>query len=487
MRAHDIPFLFLTNNSEQTPLDLLRKLEGMGIHGLTEANFITAAIATAQFLHAQRPHSTAYVVGGSGLAAELYKVGYSITESHPEYVVVGKTSNFSFATMRKAAQLIDGGAKFIGTNPDLIDPVEGGTEPAAGVILAAIEAATGRKPYIVGKPNSLMMIYARQMLGAHAEDCVMIGDRMDTDIVGGLEAGMRTALVLSGVSSQETIEQFPYRPDFVFDSVGSIDWAALAAGVGNAARRRRGRAVPPRSRSPRCCGSSPTRSTSSASTCAATASTGSRCSTARAWRTMLGQTVAISLDSSEIKILLHRDRDRQRHRGRRHQRLRPAPDHRCDRRGRRRHGDRLRQVRRLPDRQAGDRGADGPVQRRLLPPPGASLKVAGKRVSCPAELPFGVVLDTAVIANSPARFTYSGVGDLLTKYSAVTDWKLAYWETGEQVNDFAVLIALQSVDNLVNHPNKSIGDLDFIKLMAGGAGDERRVDGGLGVLPTGIG
>ena len=137
----------------------------MGIHGLTEANFITAAIATAQFLHAQRPHSTAYVVGGSGLAAELYKVGYSITESHPEYVVVGKTANFNFATMRKATQLIDGGAKFIGTNPDLIDPVEGGTEPAAGVILAAIEAATGKKPYIVGKPNSLMMIYARQMLG----------------------------------------------------------------------------------------------------------------------------------------------------------------------------------------------------------------------------------------------------------------------------------------------------------------------------------
>lgn len=231
MRANDIPFLFLTNNSEQTPLDLKRKLEGMGIHGLTEANFITAAIATAQFLHAQRPHSTAYVVGGSGLTAELYKVGYSITESHPEYVVVGKTANFTFATMRKAAQLIDGGARFIGTNPDLIDPVEGGTEPAAGAILASIEAATGRKAYIVGKPNSLMMIYARQMLGAHAEDCVMIGDRMDTDIVGGLEAGMSTALVLSGVSDRETVEHFPYRPDHVFDSVASIDWDALAGGL----------------------------------------------------------------------------------------------------------------------------------------------------------------------------------------------------------------------------------------------------------------
>ncbi len=233
LRAHDIPFVFLTNNSEQSPLDLARKLDGMGIHGLTEANFITAAIATAQFLHAQRPHSTAYVLGGAGLAAALYNVGYSITESRPEYVVVGKTANFSFTTLRKAAQLIDGGAKFIGTNPDMVDPVEGGTEPAAGAILAAVQAATGRAPYIVGKPNSLMMIYARQMLGAHAEDCVMIGDRMDTDIVGGLEAGMRTALVLSGVSDRDTMEHFPYRPDFVFESVDHIDWDALAAPFGD--------------------------------------------------------------------------------------------------------------------------------------------------------------------------------------------------------------------------------------------------------------
>jgi len=232
MRAEDIPFLFLTNNSEQTPLDLQRKLAEMGIEGLTQDNFITAAIATAAFLNEQRPHSSAYVVGGNGLASELYKVGYSITESNPEYVVVGKTANFSFATLRKAAQLIDGGARFIGTNPDMVDPVEGGTEPAAGAILASIEAATGRKPYIVGKPNSLMMLYASQMLGAHADDCVMIGDRMDTDIVGGLEAGMRTVLVLTGVSSRETVELFPYRPDFVFDSVGSIDWDELSAGVG---------------------------------------------------------------------------------------------------------------------------------------------------------------------------------------------------------------------------------------------------------------
>jgi NagD protein len=231
MRAEGIPFLFLTNNSEQTPLDLVRKLERLGIDGLTPANFITASIATAQFLHSQRPHATAYVVGGAGLAAELYRVGYSITESNPEYVVVGKTKELSFTQLSRAAKLIDAGARFIGTNPDMIDPIEGGTEPAAGVILAAIEAATGKKPYVVGKPNSLMMFYAREMIGAQAEDCVMIGDRMDTDIVGGLEAGMHTVLVLSGVSDRDTVEQFPYRPNFVFDNVGSMDWDALHAAV----------------------------------------------------------------------------------------------------------------------------------------------------------------------------------------------------------------------------------------------------------------
>jgi len=229
MRERDVKFLFLTNNSEQTPLDLLRKLAGLGIHGLTEGNFITSAMATAQFLAAQRPGGSAFVVGGGGLSAELYKVGYSITESNPDYVVVGKTASFGFPMMKRAAQLIDGGAKFIGTNPDMIDPVEGGTEPAAGVLLAAVAAATGKAPYVIGKPNSLMMIMARRMLDAHAEDCVMVGDRMDTDVVGGIEAGMRTCLVLSGVSNRESIDQFPYRPTFVYESVGQIDLDVIAA------------------------------------------------------------------------------------------------------------------------------------------------------------------------------------------------------------------------------------------------------------------
>lgn len=230
LRAAGTGLIFLTNNSEQTPLDLLRKLQGLGIHGLTEENFITSAMATAEFLASQKPDGTAYVIGGGGLSAELYKIGYSITDVAPDYVVVGKTASFNFPMMRKAAQLIDGGAKFIGTNPDMVDPVEGGTEPAAGALLAGIEAATGMRPYIVGKPNSLMMIYARRMLGIPAENCVMIGDRMDTDVLGGLEAGMRTCLVLSGVSTRESVSRFPYRPTFVYDSVADIDPLVLAGG-----------------------------------------------------------------------------------------------------------------------------------------------------------------------------------------------------------------------------------------------------------------
>jgi NagD protein len=223
LRASGAGLVFLTNNSEQTPLDLLRKLAGLDIHGLTEANFITSAMATAEFLAAQKPNGTAYVVGGGALSAALYDVGYSITEADPDYVVVGKTASFGFPMLRKAAELIGGGAKFIGTNPDMVDPVEGGTEPAAGALLASIEAATGMRPYVVGKPNSLMMIYARRMLGVPAEDCVMIGDRMDTDIVGGLEAGMQTCLVLSGVSTRDSVSRFPYRPTFLYDSVADIE------------------------------------------------------------------------------------------------------------------------------------------------------------------------------------------------------------------------------------------------------------------------
>jgi NagD protein len=217
-----VPFLFLTNNSEQTPVDLLRKLEQLGIRGVQEDNFITSAMATAMFLKQQNRGSTAYVVGGGGLSSELYKVGFSISEHRPDYVVVGKTTGFNFDMLRTAVRLIRQGAKFIGTNPDVLDPTPEGMEPACGSILAAIERACDRKPYIVGKPNPLMMTIATRRLRVHAEDTLMIGDRMDTDIIAGLEAGMKTCLVLSGVTSSEMIEQFPYRPDHIFKHIGEI-------------------------------------------------------------------------------------------------------------------------------------------------------------------------------------------------------------------------------------------------------------------------
>lgn len=220
-------FLFLTNNSEQSSLDLLRKLESMGVQGLQESNFITSAMATATFLKSQKPGGSAYVIGGGGLVNELYQAGFSITEHNPDYVVVGKTPQFNYDMLKKAVNFIAKGSKFIATNPDVIDPTENGLEPACGSILASIVTGCGKNPYIVGKPNSLMMMIARKKLGSHASDTVMIGDRMDTDIVAGLEAGMTTCLVLSGVSSRETIDDFPYRPDHIFNHVGEIDPLSL--------------------------------------------------------------------------------------------------------------------------------------------------------------------------------------------------------------------------------------------------------------------
>jgi len=222
MLSSGLPFLFLTNNSEQSGLDLQRKLEYRGIHGLSAGHFYTAAMATALFLQRQKKDASVYVIGGGALSNELYNVGFSINETHPDYVVVGKTGSFNFDMIKKAANLIRNGAKFIGTNPDMIDPVESGMEPACGTLLAAIEAASGKKPYIVGKPNALMMTIATQKLGVTPSDTIMIGDRMDTDIVGGMEAGMKTCLVLSGVTNKEMLSDFPYRPDHVFNNIGEI-------------------------------------------------------------------------------------------------------------------------------------------------------------------------------------------------------------------------------------------------------------------------
>lgn len=223
MLSTDVKFLFLTNNSEQTPRDLKIKLDRLGIKGLSEKHFLTSAMATAEFLKAQKEKASCYVIGGGALSNELYNVGFSISETHPDYVVVGKTSSFNFDMMKKAVRLIKDGAKFIGTNPDIVDPTETGFEPACGTILAAIEKASGKAPYIVGKPNPIMMFVARQRLDARAEETIMIGDRMDTDIIGGMEAGMKTCLVLSGVSTKEVVKEFPYRPNYILNNVGEID------------------------------------------------------------------------------------------------------------------------------------------------------------------------------------------------------------------------------------------------------------------------
>ncbi len=221
---HRVPFLFLTNNSEQTAVELSLKLHKLGLPKLEDKNFLTSAKTTALFISQQKPGATCFVLGGQGLAHELEAAGCVLTDQRPDYVVVGKTRSLDYPSLRQACRLIDSGARFIGTNPDLIDPVEGeGFEPAAGSILAAVEAATGKKPYVVGKPNALMMLIARKQLGSHSSETLMVGDRMDTDIIAGMEAGMTTALVLSGVSTRETLREFPFRPDLIYDHVGNIE------------------------------------------------------------------------------------------------------------------------------------------------------------------------------------------------------------------------------------------------------------------------
>lgn len=221
LRAGGHRFLFLTNNSQWTPRDLRHRLAGLGID-VEETAFHTSALATADFLHQQRPGGSAFVIGGAGLTNALYDVGYHLTETDPDYVVVGDTRRYDYETIEHAVRLVLRGARFIATNPDLTGPSEQGLQPACGALVAPIELATGRKPYFVGKPNPLMWRTALRKLGAHSADSFMVGDRMDTDILGAIEAGMRTILVLSGVTSRDEVERFPYRPTLIFDHVGDI-------------------------------------------------------------------------------------------------------------------------------------------------------------------------------------------------------------------------------------------------------------------------
>ncbi|HZS77529.1 MAG TPA: HAD-IIA family hydrolase [Ktedonobacteraceae bacterium] len=222
LRARDIPFLILTNNSRFTPRDLQVRLSYMGLDVPSEAIF-TSALATAQFLHDQHPEGRAFVIGESGLTTALHDIGYVITDTEPDYVVLGETTAYSFQHITQAIRLIMAGARFIATNPDEMGPGEGGIVPATGAVAALISTASGVKPYIIGKPNPLMMRTALRTLNAHSEDSVMIGDRMDTDIIAGIESGLRTILVLSGVTRREQIERFPYRPTWIKESVAEIE------------------------------------------------------------------------------------------------------------------------------------------------------------------------------------------------------------------------------------------------------------------------
>jgi NagD protein len=216
-----LPFLVLTNNSIYTARDLAARLAASGLD-VPEQAIWTSALATARFLDDQRPRGSAFVIGESGLTTALHNVGYTLAERDPDYVVLGETRTYSFERITRAIRLIADGARFIATNPDPTGPTTAGPVPATGSVAALISRATGVEPYFVGKPNPLMMRSALNAIDAHSETAAMIGDRMDTDIVSGLEAGMETILVLSGVTTREAAERFPYRASKVVDSVDDL-------------------------------------------------------------------------------------------------------------------------------------------------------------------------------------------------------------------------------------------------------------------------
>jgi NagD protein len=216
-----LPFLLLTNNSIYTPRDLCARLARSGIE-VPEESIWTSALATARFLNSQRPGGSAYVIGEAGLTTALHEVGYVLSEREPDYVVLGETRTYSFEAITTAIRLVASGARFIATNPDPTGPSPFGPLPATGAVAALITRATGVAPYFVGKPNPLMMRFALNRLGAHSENTVMVGDRMDTDVIAGLEAGLRTVLVLSGSRQDSQVERFPYRPTEVVMSVADL-------------------------------------------------------------------------------------------------------------------------------------------------------------------------------------------------------------------------------------------------------------------------
>jgi NagD protein len=216
-----IPFLVLTNNSIYTRRDLAARLRASGLE-VPEKAIWTSALATARFLELQRPGGSAYVIGEAGLTTALHNVGYTLTERDPDYVVLGETRTYSFERITRAIRLVAAGARFIATNPDATGPTPDGPLPATGSVAALISNATGVAPYFVGKPNPLMMRSALNAIDAHSETTAMIGDRMDTDVVSGLEAGLETILVLTGVTSRAEAERHPYRASRILDSIADL-------------------------------------------------------------------------------------------------------------------------------------------------------------------------------------------------------------------------------------------------------------------------
>src|SRR4051812_4938204 len=222
-RLHELelPFLVLTNNSIYTQRDLSARLRASGLD-VPEEGIWTSALATARFLESQRPGGSAFVIGEAGVTTALHQAGYTLTERDPDYVVLGETRTYSFERITLAIRLIVNGARFIATNPDATGPSPDGPLPATGSVAALISRATGVQPYYVGKPNPLMMRSALNAIDAHSETTAMIGDRMDTDVVAGIEAGLETILVLTGISTRESAERFPYRPARIVDSVADL-------------------------------------------------------------------------------------------------------------------------------------------------------------------------------------------------------------------------------------------------------------------------
>ena len=214
-------FLFLTNSSERAPRELQEKLKRLGLE-VDREHFYTSALATAAFVASQAPGCSAYIIGETGLSNALYDAGIAMNDVNPDYVIVGESRTYTYENILRAVKFVQNGAKLIGTNPDMTGPTEQGIVPATGALISPIEQATGNKAYFVGKPNPLMMRTALKKIRCQREDTVIVGDRMDTDIIAGVESEIATVLVLSGCTSREEVKAFAYRPDQILDGVGEI-------------------------------------------------------------------------------------------------------------------------------------------------------------------------------------------------------------------------------------------------------------------------